>query len=240
LLNWYETVILVISAVSALSALAAVLITWRGLELSNSVVLSLEDCQASFPMSVYENDGQQFAEFRVVLRNHGLPLYSMRTLLVLLELASFGRVSVGLERRNEASEHDVFSKGMVAELSIKSYELDETTCSLLAKAGTAKKHRPRLRVESQGYLVQELPLWGLFDSVKIRWNELAFRLNSLFERQVGQNERGVPMVKSHEILPTFTIASFQLECFLRYVREHCTAAEGAGEIERSKGRRNRG
>jgi len=224
LLNWYETAILAISAVSALSALLAVCLAWRGLRLSNTTVVKIDEVRASFTQCLGENNEEPFGQLTVLIRNKGLALHSMTAALTLKDLERFGQFRIELRRRDAPSEPGVFAKGMVAEMGLKGYELDDMTRSVLGGVTSPHEHDASICVYSQGYLTAKFKLYGRLDSLKMKWNGLAFKFNRLFDRQVGRNEQGTPVVKTYTILPTFEVWSFQLESFLRFLQAPRQAA----------------
>jgi hypothetical protein len=221
LLNWYEWTILVVTAVGALAALIAALTAWRESRRNNSVVLKVVKCVGSLTESVDENKERAFTEFSVLIRNRGLPLYGMTAKLVFHEVGRLGSLHIALKNRSEAGPDGIFAKGMLAEFSLKSYDLGDDGCKMLAPVVNARKHRASLCVYSQGYQAAEFPLTSLFDPLRMKWNRTAVGFNGLFDRQVGVNERGTPIVKSYRLLPLFPVPAMHLDVFLSHIRrEH--------------------
>jgi hypothetical protein len=234
-LTWYELAILGISAVSGISALCAVCITWRDFRRNSSPVLKLERCAHSGVESLYENNGKLFSEFQVRLRNQGLPLHRMTVALVFTGERGLGQFSSRLRNRSAGLEDSVFAKGMVAEFSLKSYELDKDGREFLSCLRDARKQKAKLCVYSERYLAAAFPLAGWLEELKIYWNRWAWRFNGLFDRK-GADERGKPWVQTYQILPVFRTPWRDVELFTRDSARLPMAREGrdglAGKAEK--------
>jgi len=216
LLNWYEVAILLISAVSAVSALVAVCVTWRESRRNNSVVLDIQNFSSSWTEALDENNAQPFAQLRVVIRNYGMALHRMKARLTWIEKRGWGLCSIALRRQSaQGGRNDVFAKGMVAQFGLKSYELGADSISFLSTLEDPAEQKARLEVFSQGYLAQDFRIGGALDRMKGKWNSWAFRFNRAFDRRMGRNETGVPVVKTYRLLPLFRSLSFHVTDFIR-------------------------
>ena len=238
LLNWYEWTILVVTAVGASAALVAALTARRESRMNSSVVLKVVKCAGVVKQSIHEHNAQRFAEFSVLIRNLGLPLHGATAEVVFHEVGRLGLLQIALSNRSKSGPDGIFAKGMLAEFSLKSYELGDQGVQMLAPIANARKNRASLRIYSQGYEAAEFPLTRLLDPLRIRWNGTALKFNGLFDRQVGINEQGVPIVKTYRLLPSFPVPAKHLDLFLSEIksqrREH-GRADGTGAGSDGKG-----
>lgn len=204
-----------------LALIVAVIALWFALRESrrnSSVVLKVQDCRCSFPESVHENKGQSFTEFRVLIRNEGVSLYGPQLRLSFLEKDGFAIASMPMKRRDgDCRERDQFQRGMIAEFSIKTYELNQDDIRFLQRLEDVAKQRATLCLYSQGYLARAVPVVNWAERVKSLWNKFAVRFNYRSLKK-GQGIRVSPLDPSRYQLPTFATPRLPLGTFIDSLR----------------------
>lgn len=145
----------------------------------------------------------------VRIRNQGITLHNPRMAIQFAPKGGLGTLSIPLERRHERTgEHTEFARGMIAEFSIKTTEVNELGCKFFGMLEDCSPQNARLVISSQGYIAKSFRVGGRRDRLALRWNWIAFRFNRLFDRQVG--EHGIRMAN---ILPEAQQLSAQLMTF---------------------------
>ena len=132
-----------------------------------------------------------------------------------------------------------FARGMIAEFEITSKKWlpfpngKEMFVQLFAGLTDARKQRARIVVYSQGYQAYSIAIGGFWDRLKGKWNRLAYKINSRFDKVVenpyakrttspdnpGQATlNNAPMLIQGKILPTFLTLEDKLMAFVWCVR----------------------
>jgi hypothetical protein len=107
---------------------------------------------------------------------------------------------------------------MVAEFYLKSYLLHEDDRHFLAMLTDAGRQGATLCFYSDGYLAKEVRLRSRWGVLKRAWNRLAGRVNPWLMHSLGENERGMAVVKTYW-LPAFTLPDVELTRFADEVRK---------------------
>ena len=135
-------------------------------------------------MSVAENRGQPFHEFRVRIRNVGIALHNTTAHLVFNDAGDVSVFSSQMRRLTEIpGDHEEFAKGMIAEFAIKSYDLDPSWVARLLELTDPHKQRARIVLKSQGFDAVVLPIGGRIEKLRGTWNRWAFKINQRFWRK---------------------------------------------------------
>jgi hypothetical protein len=210
--------------------LVAVLALWYGIRESrrnNCVILKVKDCSYGGHQSVDENSGRPFAIFRLLLRNAGIPLYDVHVQLTFQEEGGWGLLQCPLTREgNGVVGNDQFQRGMVAEFCLKSYEQNEGGRRFLSRLKDPTKQRAAFAVYSQGYLAKVFLAGGMWDRCKSRWNRIAETINGLFEREIGKNPEGQPVVTLPRVLPVFATLGIPVERLTASLRRELESRAG--------------
>jgi len=201
----------------------AVLALWFAfyeLRSNNNVVLRVKECRGSVMESVYENREQEFAYLSVVIRNHGICLHDLAVSLSFCVERGGGRMSLGLVRaEGRTSQHDQFSKGMVAEFSLKSYELEPGDTDMFLYLKKPREQLAAFDVWSQGFIARQFRIGGFRDRIARRWNPIAYRFNRLFKKRTGTSPEGFPVVRTPKILPVLPALDQQVMSFISSLEE---------------------
>ena len=112
-------------------------------------------------------------------------------------------------------DHDRFEKGMAGEFGWKSFELGPNDTALISQLQSVEMQNARLRINSQGYSATEFGIGGQAEWLKSAWNTIASKVNSFFDREIGINEMGMPIVKQGRLLPRFVMIGPSLRQFIR-------------------------
>jgi hypothetical protein len=198
-------------------AVVALVYAVRESRLNHSVVVKVLECGCGFPARVGENNAQHFAELRVIIRNAGVSLHSPTMTLAFSEPDGFGSRRMPLKNRGEQGESGEFSKGMVTEFSLKSYELNEQDCAFLSALANCRNQNARLCIFSNRYLAKSIRVGGIVDRFKSWWNQKAYRFNSLFDRRVPR-EGDIPGIRTYKVLPQFITFEFAVTQFIDHLK----------------------
>jgi hypothetical protein len=173
--------------IAFLTSLFAVWFAWHESRKNNTVLLKIVDVQCTGRQAINENHCQPFMEFRVLIRNQGIALYDPQLALGYTEQSGFGSMTVPLKRRTKRTgEISQFARGMIAEFGFKTYEMDEHDFHMLNALKDVADQKARLTLFSQGFVAKVFHAGRWRDRLAQRWNSLAFRLNSKFDRKVGE------------------------------------------------------
>ena len=197
------------------TALFAIWFAFHEARKSNNVLIKIRKCVFSGVQSIDENQCRYFSKLTILLQNRGISLHNLHVSLNFAEKNGCGSINVPLKRENsKTSNHDEFARGMLAEFYFKSYQLNDAQKSLLRDLKDAQKQKARLCVYSQNYLAKTFKAGGTLDRLKHKWNNIAIRIKSGFERQVGINPEGMPIIKRYNVVPTFEILEFNIMSFI--------------------------
>jgi len=207
----------------------AVLALWFAIRESrrnSSVVLRVRDCSFSYPQRLDENNAQHFGEFRVLIRNEGVALYAPQLRLSFLEITGYGIASMTVKRRGGSGDGEgSFQRGMIAEFSIKSYELDENDIRFLCRLENPAKQKAALCVYSQGYLARAIAVVTWAERIKSLWNKLAVKFNHRHYKKTGEGVEVFQVNPARFQLYTFPTLRFPLESFCDSLRKKATSSE---------------
>jgi hypothetical protein len=188
-------------------ALLALYIAYANYRRNNFVVVQIVECTATGLQSATENNWQFFHQFRVLIRNLGIPLHNMTMELCFRETTEHGVLSHYLEKRHDTvGGKDQFAKGMIAEFFLKSYLLKPESFDWLSRLSDPAKQDARFRVYSDGYLAAEIRIASVWDRFKAKWNQIANRVNHLRRRELNSPD-GITMVKYTKFLPSFAVVT---------------------------------
>ena len=209
-------------------AVLALWFTIRESRRSNSIILKVEDCSRSYSQNIDENRQQPFGEFRILIRNRGVPLFDPVLQLSFLETDGGGVASMAIIRRNDGGDGTAqFQRGMIAEFSIKTYELNEHDIHFLCRLNDAAKQRATFRVYSQGFLAKSIPVVSWGGRIKSLWNKAAVWFNYRDLRKKGAGIQVHQVDPKRYVLPAFSTLAFPLERFIESLRkEHGKSVEG--------------
>lgn len=196
--------------------------TYAAIEIrrNNSVVLKIRECRCTYSHCA-ENGGQPFSEFQIVIQNCGISLHHPQVAFSFRDGDGFGNSTFPLEHRPMFGDGSTeFAKGMIAEFSVKSYELDENRRQFLMMLSDCRRQDAAICVYSQGYFAKEFGAGGFTDRMKHAWNEFAYKINSWFERTI-ELPGGRKGLKTFIFLPRFTVIGFPVSRFIENIRrEH--------------------
>jgi hypothetical protein len=88
--------------------------------------------------------------------------------------------------------------------------------SVLRLLTEIKEQKPVIVLFHCSFQAHVFPLWTHWDTLKNKWNRLAYRLS--FERRVAEGIEGKGVYRSYH-LPYFTVRSEKLHVFLSGLRE---------------------
>lgn len=184
-------------------AIVALYFAWRVERRNTTVMLRLLECEQNGTLSLEENQGRSFSTFRVRIKNIGISLHDPTVHLTFSDAAGVGNFSIEFVRETALpSTADEFQKGMIADFTLKTYQLHEMSVRRIAGLLNLKKQKARLTIRSQGYIAAEIPLDGTIESIRQRWNVWAFKINQRFWRNV-KGENGQEYLDTRGILPSF-------------------------------------
>jgi hypothetical protein len=127
------------------------------------------------------NRGQSFNEFSVLIRNQGISLHDPNLDLSFHEKDGFGTVGLPLKRRDERTgQHSEFARGMIAEFSLISYEIDPESRKTLQRLVDLAGQDACLTLYSQGYLAWVRHAGRFRDRLAAKWNAFAYYFNLSF------------------------------------------------------------
>jgi len=186
---------------------------------ASRVLLKVKKCSFEGTKSANENNQDMFFVFRIVVQNRGISLHTVCMSLSFVMENGGGMVNIPLMRKHlKECNTDEFARGMIGEFYLKSCELDEAQKKILCVLKNSKKQNACLCVYSQDYLAKCFEIWKLSEAIKMKWNSLAIRVNTRFERRVGTNPEGMPVVKSYRILPVLTTIKPHIMSFIESLR----------------------
>ena len=196
----------------------ALCITCFELRRNHKVVVKIKKVSGHYTTS-YENNKKTFSELNIIIENKGIVLFNPELFLSFNSLdIRGGLISFALNREKPSiTSNDDFARGMIAEYYLKSYKLEEDEKALLKKLKDPAKQRPRLCLYSQGYLVKVFKYNKFIELLKTKWNSLSFKINLKFNKEIGKNLEGMPIIRSRKILPRFgVIISWAVMNFINY------------------------
>ncbi len=198
--------------IAFLTALFAIWFAYTETKKSSNILVKILQCKYTSRCSRDENRGQMFSELSVLIRNQGISLHDPKLSLNFREKTGCGWLTVPLKRRDERTgEHSEFARGMIAEFSLKSYDLDPTSRQLLENLVDLIQQDAGFSLYSQGYLAKVFSVTRLRYRLAVRWNSLAYHFNRLFDRKVGASG-----LKQTTILPeNFLDLSIPLRFFIQ-------------------------
>jgi hypothetical protein len=204
-----------VDPLALLTSLFAIWFAYTETRKSNNILVQILQCKTTTRGSRYENRGIPFTELLVLIRNQGISLHDPKFSLSFREKTGRGWLTVPLKRRDERhGDHSEFPRGMIAEFSKKSYELEPGARQFLEHLTDVAPQSARFRLFSQGYLAKEFPVWRLRYRLAIRWNSFAYKFNRMFDRQVGESG-----LKRAAILPENTLdLSIPLRFFIQQLK----------------------
>lgn len=202
--------------IAVIAAIVAIVYAGRESRRNNRVMLKFRKCSASSCHSVTENNGESFAEFKLIVQNCGIALHQIEASVSFTPLASFGSFSFPINKSNRSSGIDEFAKGMIVEFGLKSYQFDDGTLAHMSHLQNPTIQNAVLCFYSQGYLAASFRIGGYADRIKSKWNGLAYRFNDLFTRSIGTNSEGQNVIRQYQILPLFTVLSFHITNFIQW------------------------
>lgn len=130
-----------------------------------------------------------------------------------------GTISVPLTRYGATSNgDDRFEMGMMGEFGLKSYEIRPEDRAFILLLQDIDRQEASLCVYSQGFLATEFKLGGRREAAKERWNRFAGIANGWFDRRIGTNEQGMPVIRTRRLLPCFVLLRFHLREFIGRLR----------------------
>lgn len=153
--------------VSLIVALLALWITFADYRRNNYVIVRIIECSCSHPHTVHENQERPFHHFRVLVRNHGIPLYGVSAALRFTDENGAGTFTLPLKKAGDKSEvRDEFGRGMIAEFYWKSYQLDDTDLGFLLSLKDSAKQFSRLCLYSGGYFACDFRIGDVMDRLR--------------------------------------------------------------------------
>lgn len=204
--------------IALLVALVSIWVTVREVHRNNAVCLKIDECSAQYSRSIHENNCQPFSQFRVRIRNQGIPLYRVFATISYRGRDGSGTISVSLRRIALEGDRDEFSKGMIAEFAFKSHEMKPEDKAFLSSLESLRKQNARLDIYSQNYLCASFPIADRTARMKSRWNAFANKLNFLLRRRVGKSDAGHDIIHIPQILPVFKAELDKLATFIEWTR----------------------
>jgi len=170
-----------------------------------------------------ENHGKYFAEFRVRIRNLGIPLNALNLWLSFYSGKEHGTTNIQLKPKKgtDGILEGQFAKGMIAEFFFKSYELSPWGSAWLDSLRDARIQNAKLILKSDEYIACEIQLHSRFDFARRWWNKPMYWVrNKLLEKMMrNQSQR-----QYYKIVPTFKIISETIERFAESCRKNASQA----------------
>ena len=205
--------------VSLTIALLALWIAFADYRRNNYVIVKVMECSCSHPQSINENQQRPFHHFRVLVRNHGIPLYGLSAALKFTDEHGAGTFTLPLRRAGDKEElRNECGRGMIAEFYWKSYQLDDSDLGFLLSLKDVAKQHARLCLYSGGYFARAFRIGGSVERLKALWNKLAFKVNYPLQREVGRDAMGVSIVRRYEVCPRFLDISWTLNNVIEALR----------------------
>jgi hypothetical protein len=154
-------------------ALLALWYTIRESRRNNSVILRILECESAGCLSLNENDRQPFSYLRLVVRNEGVTLHDISVQLTFRnpEITEMSFTMCQSEERKLSQGE--FTKGMIGEFFLKSYQLGDIGLKKLEGLNDPVKQQARFRVFSQDFLAKEIRIGSRLTKLKLKWNGLA-------------------------------------------------------------------
>ncbi len=209
-------------AISSFAGVASLFIAFRVMRVNTRHLCRLHDVSASF--SGHVKYGQQIM-FVVRLKCVGLPLQSPKVCLRFRSSDNWGSKSYKLTTYDYEVEEPVSATAMergsmgtfAIVLPYDFSSLESGAKHIISDFNDPARQNARIEVFSDEYLVQTIRADQWYEWFKKRWNHLAFRVNSRFDKHVKTPE-GNPRVVPGRILPAFKFClRFHLESFARMV-----------------------
>lgn len=199
-------------------AVIALIFAWRVEKRNTTACAKILFCEGRSCQSVYENRQQLFHQFKIRIQNIGIALHNPTAHLVFDDAGDLARCSTQLQRLTDIpADHDEFSKGMIAEFALNSYQLDRQWIPRLLELTDPRKQRARIVVKSQGFDAVRLSLAGRSDQMRQMWNRWAFKVNQRFWRK-RISKSGAETLDTRGILPTVSTTAEKLLYFVRELR----------------------
>ena len=164
---------------------------------SNSVLVSIEVCEYSGRQHIKINSGVWFGEYKILIKNKGISLHDPKLALAFKDSVGPGWVTFPIERRDEQTgQHSEFARGMIAEFSLRTYDVDANFYRPIKELKDLVDQHARLNLFSQGYLARSWYLGRKRDSLAHAWNSMAQRFNQeyglLRGRELGSEIKVLP------------------------------------------------
>lgn len=157
-----------------------------------------------------------------MIRNQGIPLHEVKASLNFTGPDGHGRFNLPLKRRKPDGERHEFAKGMLAEFGLRSDNLDELESGFLSDLPDPKAQDAEICVFSQDYLAHRFRIGAGFDDWKSRWNQLAYRINWMFDRRV-KGADGAVLLHTREVLPILQTIGPKLMTFRKWIERETTS-----------------
>jgi len=243
-----DPVALVIALVALIVSVIALWLTWLESRRNNFPIVKIRTCRGIKSLS-RQHGWQESPEFVIALHNRGISLWDIKVYLEFLDehLICSGSYDMSPRSRNEEQCVGLvplisqptpekcpveFARGMIAEFEITSQKhypgvTSESFFAYFSQLEDARKQRARITIHSQDFQVCSILISGVCDRLKGRWNRLADKINSRFNKMI-ENPYGnsgqeildnAPFLIPGKILPTFLTLEDKLMAFVWYVRQ---------------------
>jgi len=180
----------------------------------------IKKARCSFIQSISENNEKLFAHFELVIRNTGIKLIDPIVKLEFVGTDGCGSTAIELaERKGIRGAAGEFERSMFAAFELKSYQFDPVIVTWFKSISDPGKQQAAFRVYSQSYLAYEFRIGGWMDRAKHRWNILAQKVHSRFERTIKAND-GTDRLHLPAWLPTFVTLEWQLMQFVDHLKKY--------------------
>ncbi len=179
--------------------------------------VKLIEVNGAASISLRENNGVLFRHYTISIRNLGLPLHDVSVELrfdtpdqkcsIMMQPVKYR------EEHNSVNLPNEFAHGMIGTFTLRSHF--PHVREFLRSLDCPRKRNARIAIVSQGYLAAEIPLWCRFYWLRSKWNRIARRFNSLFDKSLKLSD-GSDVVSHRRILPlNDTEKHWQFLCFVR-------------------------
>jgi hypothetical protein len=221
MLDWstlFRELITMVDWLALMVALISIWITFREVRRNNAVCLEIVSCECKSTQSANENGCVPFSQFTIQLRNKGIALHSISMRLGFRGLDGSGLFSFPLIRSKLTGDRDEFSRGMIAEFYLKSYQLKQKEVAFIKMLVDSRKQDAVFNVYSQDFCCYRIPINTKRATIARFWNHCAVWVNLRFTRNLRKTPDGLPLLYTPTILPLFRADLKKLDEFISDLR----------------------
>jgi hypothetical protein len=207
---------------SLIVATIALVVSYRAFRHDHTTILRILRAEAIGHSGLFDGRLRSFSELRLVIRNIGISLHNVTVFILFRAPGGYGHVSIPIRRyspTNElADERGEFAHGMIGDFRFQTDRMDAHELRLLASLTDTIGQEVSIQLYSEGYLVKTFKIGVGWDNLTRRWNEMANRLNPLFNTSITPRGSKRRLFKEGRVFPRLPSIWWALQNFQRDVQ----------------------